>query len=351
MQTDIKRVLAFSTCSQLGYMMLALGLADWTAGLFHLLTHAFFKALLFLCAGSVIVALHHEQDLLKMGGLRKKLPITAFTMLIGVAAIIGVPFFSGWYSKDMILGRVYLHADSTTFWPLAILAFGTVILTAYYMTRLWLLAFAGSPRDDDIHDNAHESPFVMTIPLIVLAVFSLGLAWSTTPWDAHTSYLVHLIHAGERRLPYSVIHEMKHDPDDHDHWIETKAEIYGFTCAVVGILIAAVRHRSGSLFISNHSFPRQLLQHRFYLDALYDWLFTKPTVEVSRAFGAFDKQQTPGGHDVTLDGAFTAAGTLVADAGTRLAPLQTGRLRGYITLLGLTVVGSLAILCILSRDR
>jgi len=141
-------------------MMLALGLADWTAGLFHLLTHAFFKALLFLGAGSVIVALHHEQDLLKMGGLRKKLPITAFTMLIGVAAIIGVPFFSGWYSKDMILATVYTHFGEKHAWLFCILAFGTVILTAYYMTRLWLLAFIGMPRDQRVHEEAHESPFV-----------------------------------------------------------------------------------------------------------------------------------------------------------------------------------------------
>ena len=199
-QTDIKRVLAFSTCSQLGYMMLALGLVDWTAGLFHLMTHAFFKALLFLCAGSVICAIHHEQDLLKMGGLRKKMPITAFTMLIGVAAIIGVPFFSGWYSKDMILAEAeinYQREMTLSSIVFAYLPFITVIFTAYYMTRLWLLAFAGEARNQHVYENAKESPVVMAAPLIALAAFSLGIAWGWPVWDSEASVLGKFIHDSE----------------------------------------------------------------------------------------------------------------------------------------------------------
>jgi NADH-quinone oxidoreductase subunit L len=139
-QTDIKRVLAYSTCSQLGFMMLALGLGAWQAALLHLLTHAFFKALLFLSAGSVIHGLHHEQDLSKMGGLKSKMPITAYTMLIGVLAIAGTPLFSGWYSKDQILSHVLGSASANgVARPLLLfLPFATAGLTAYYMTRLWL---------------------------------------------------------------------------------------------------------------------------------------------------------------------------------------------------------------------
>ncbi|HUR55462.1 MAG TPA: proton-conducting transporter membrane subunit, partial [Gemmataceae bacterium] len=177
-QTDIKRVLAYSTCSQLGFMMLALGVGGWVAGLLHLVTHAFFKALLFLCSGSVIHGCHHEQDLRKMGGLGKKMPVTAATMLIGVLAISGMPLLSGWYSKDMILsaslGYVEVHREHALLFVLPAVTAG---LTAFYMFRLWFLAFTGKPRDEKLHEHAHESPRVMTLPLIFLAACSIGVAW------------------------------------------------------------------------------------------------------------------------------------------------------------------------------
>ena len=173
-QTDIKKVLAYSTVSQLGFMMLALGVGGWAAGLFHLLTHAFFKALLFLGAGSVIYGLHHEQDLRKMGGLRRKMPITAYTMLVGVLAISGFPLLSGWYSKEAILtSAVTAGIGEPENVALAVVPFAAAGLTAFYMLRLWLLAFAGDPRNDDVYYHAHESPWVMTVPLLVLAVLSI----------------------------------------------------------------------------------------------------------------------------------------------------------------------------------
>lgn len=190
--TDIKRVLAYSTVSQLGYMMLALGLGGWIAGLFHLITHAFFKSLLFLCSGSVIHACH-TNEMPKMGGLRRKMPYTAYTMLVGCLAIIGAVFFSGFYSKDAIV------AQALSFWELNPIkgaltfaaAAGGASLTAFYMFRLWYMTFAGEPRDAEIFAHAHESPRVMYIPLVILSVFAIGVGWTLPlPWFALVAILV-----------------------------------------------------------------------------------------------------------------------------------------------------------------
>jgi NADH-quinone oxidoreductase subunit L len=177
-QTDIKRVLAFSTISQLGYMMLALGVGSWTAAIFHLLTHAFFKALLFLCAGSVIHATHHEQDLRRLGGLSSRMRITFATFAIGMLALSGFPFiFSGFWSKEAIL----MAAGQ---WNVSQLPFfmglAAVVLTAFYMTRLLAEIFLGQPRTA-VAARAHESPAVMTVPLVILAVFSVVLGFIGTP--------------------------------------------------------------------------------------------------------------------------------------------------------------------------
>ena len=168
--TDIKRVLAYSTVSQLGYMMLALGVGGWVAGLFHLITHAFFKSLLFMCSGSVIHATH-TNEMPKMGGLRKKMPITAYTMLVGCLAIIGagVPFligFSGYYSKDAIIAQALSFSlkNPTHGAVFFYAAAGGAAITAFYMFRLWYMTFAGEPRDHHIYDHAHESPRVMCAP-------------------------------------------------------------------------------------------------------------------------------------------------------------------------------------------
>ena len=184
--TDIKRVLAYSTISQLGYMMLALGVGGWIAGVMHLITHAFFKSLLFMCSGSVIHAVH-TNEMTEMGGLRKKMPITAYTMLIGCLAIsgAGVPFligFSGYYSKDKILEQAYSFAFANNLGLSSIFflaAAGGAAITTFYMFRLWFMTFAGEPRDEHRYDHAHESPPVMAYPLIVLSVFAIAVAWSS----------------------------------------------------------------------------------------------------------------------------------------------------------------------------
>ncbi|MCK4686136.1 MAG: NADH-quinone oxidoreductase subunit L, partial [Pirellulales bacterium] len=181
--TDIKRVLAYSTVSQLGYMMLALGVGGWVAGLFHLITHAFFKSLLFLCSGSVIHACH-TNDMRKMGGLLKVMPYTGWTMLIGCLAIIGagVPFvlgFSGYYSKDAILAQALLFSRTNPQHSILYLAVaGGAFITAFYMFRLWFMTFAGSPRDQHVFEHAHESPRVMTAPLVALAIFAVAAGWA-----------------------------------------------------------------------------------------------------------------------------------------------------------------------------
>ena len=178
-QNDIKRVLAFSTVSQLGYMMLALGVGSWVAAIFHLLTHAFFKALLFLAAGSVIHAVHHEQDIRQLGGLRRPLRVTFLTFAIGMMALAGVPFlFSGFWSKEAILHAA--HGWTVSHLPFYI-GLAAVVLTAFYMTRLVAEVFFGSPRGQAAA-HAHESPRVMTLPLIVLAVFAIVVGFLGTPY-------------------------------------------------------------------------------------------------------------------------------------------------------------------------
>jgi NADH-quinone oxidoreductase subunit L len=181
---DIKRVLAYSTISQLGYMMLSLGVGGWRAGLMHLITHAFFKSLLFMCSGSVIHAVH-TNDMRQMGGLLKKMPVTAITMLIGCLAIagVGVPFvvgFSGYYSKDAILEQALSFSQvNHSAWASVFFyaAAGGAAITAFYMFRMWYMTFVGKPRDKHAYEHAHESPPVMFMPLVILAVFATAVAW------------------------------------------------------------------------------------------------------------------------------------------------------------------------------
>jgi NADH-quinone oxidoreductase subunit L len=191
-QNDIKRVIAYSTLSQLGYMTVALGASAYSVAVFHLMTHAFFKALLFLAAGSVIIGMHHNQDIRNMGGLRKYMPITWITFLVGSLALIGTPFLSGFYSKDSIIEAVGLsHLPGSSFAYFAVVA--SVFVTAFYSFRLYFLVFHGKERfaihDDHAHDHddhghghggkPHESPWVVTVPLIMLAIPSLLIGYFT----------------------------------------------------------------------------------------------------------------------------------------------------------------------------
>ncbi len=357
-QTDIKRVLAYSTVSQLGYMMLALGVGGWTPGLLHLLTHAFFKALLFLAAGAVIFGIHHQQDLRMMGGLRKKMPITAYTMLIGVLAIVGTPFFSGWYSKDQIIGQAlgfgFVHPAHLLLAILPILGAG---FTGFYMFRLWLLAFAGSPRDADTYEHAHESPWIMTIPLIVLALFSLGIGWGPEFWKADGSLLGHTLAEAE---PASVsLAFAKETHAAHEHHL--LAGLLALGAALLGVVAAigmyGLRKVDLNLWNTRPGLVHTFLMKKWYFDEIYNALLVRPTVYLAFLIARIDKRTTRPGdaanadrriQPASIDGFFRPGALLLFALGQRLRAVQTGLLRRYILVLVLTIVVLFAILSFLS---
>ncbi|HEV3439941.1 MAG TPA: NADH-quinone oxidoreductase subunit L, partial [Gemmata sp.] len=349
-QTDIKRILAYSTCSQLGFMMLALGIGGWVAGLLHLITHAFFKALLFLGSGSVIHGCHHEQDVRKMGGLRQKLPITAFTMLVGVLAISGAPLLSGWYSKDQILSAAMgFGLDHTQHILLLLLPLVTTGLTAFYMFRLWFLTFAGKPRDEHVHEHAHESPAVMTVPLIVLAVFSIGVAWGWPLWEADASYLGHVL---EKAEPAAVKVGFAHERETtHEHHMLAGglALLLALTGAGVAYRFFGMMQPTKEAMYATGNAGYRFLLGKWYFDEAYDAILVNPTVELAKTAAAMDKRPTeapppPGEQELppkrfdlfTLDGILNALGQVLGVVGQLLRRVQTGQLRTYILALGLT---------------
>jgi NADH-quinone oxidoreductase subunit L len=356
-QPDIKRVLAYSTVSQLGYMMLGLGIGGWVAGLLHLLTHAFFKALLFLGSGSVIFGCHHEQDLRKMGGLFWKMPVTAVTMLVGVLAIIGTPFFSGWYSKDQILGQALgygsVHSEHMILFILPLVTAG---LTAFYMLRLWFLTFTGPPRDAHVHEHAHESPAVMTVPLLVLAVFSIGVAWGAPPWDAEKSYAGELLQKAEP-ASVSLGFAREHEAAEEHHIETTLLALLAAGLGVIGAaLVYGLRKIDAERLRSAAPGAYRFLLNKWYFDELYQSLFVRPTVKLAFFIGRFDKQSPADDDEAadrriqprSVDGFLNALGLLLYSLGLRLRSWQTGLIRKYVFVLVLTVVVVFAILSILA---
>jgi len=189
-QNDIKKVLAYSTVSQLGYMVMALGVGAYKFAFFHLVTHAFFKACLFLGSGSVIHAMHHEQDIRNMGGLRKKMPLTYATFLISSLAVSGIPLTSGFLSKDGILASTFAFGSLTGYWIFAVVGLLVAMLTAFYMFRLVVITFHGEPRDHHKFEHAHESPFVMAMPLAVLAILSIFIFYTPNPISSEQGWFL-----------------------------------------------------------------------------------------------------------------------------------------------------------------
>ena len=374
--TDIKKVLAYSTVSQLGYLMLALGVGGWTAGLFHLMTHAFFKSLLFLCSGAVIYGCHHEQDMMKMGGLFPKMKITALTMLVGTLAISGVPTFSGWYSKDAILaqafGYVYVHPGHVLLFLLPLVTAG---ITTFYMFRMWFLTFAGRPRDPHVYEHAHEPPWLLTVPLIVLAVFSVCVAWGRQPLNPEESYLAEKI--GESQ-PSSVIADfgrVENDPlwkggrlKDEAHSERYYARDMGWLAGdlalgltILGVVFASLLYYYRVLdpAESRQEFPavHAFLTHKWYFDEMYSAIVVKPSLVVAHWFKWFDLHVIDGViHSVAytavwvskwdgrfdngvVDGLVNVVGRSVSGVGGSLRRVQTGSLRGYVLFLVLAAVG------------
>jgi NADH-quinone oxidoreductase subunit L len=321
-RNDIKRVLAYSTISQIGYMFIGCGVGAYAAGMFHLFTHAFFKSLLFLAAGSVIHALSGEQDLQKMGGLRKYLPRTYPAFLIGALAITGVPFFSGFFSKDAILNRAF-SGGHYLIWCLGLLG---AILTAFYMFRLIFLAFYGQERTpEESRKHIHESPPLMTVPLAVLAFFSLAAGYLGLP-----------LVFGEkadwfgRFLDPAVKMSEKSHPGLTMEW----GLLFLTTIIVLsGIYLAYI------LYLKNPQIPHALavrfpglyriLDNKYYVDEAYEAVFIRPLVRGSEVvYQHFDLK--------VIDGALNTAASGVGLAGKILSAWQTGLIKDYafVVLLG-----------------
>ncbi|CAN5641854.1 NADH-quinone oxidoreductase subunit L [soil metagenome] len=295
-QNDIKRILAYSTLSQLGYMVMAVGLASGEAAMFHLFTHAFFKALLFLGAGSIIIMLHHEQNIWRMGGLASRLRITFITFLVGTLALIGCPPFSGFFSKDAILTLAY--EKNTAIFALALF---TAFLTAFYMLRLVLVVFFGRPRSEHA-EHGKESPFVMSGPLVVLAI---------------PAFLAGFGFFAKMFLP--VPHA-----DEGSHIVP----IFATAAMLLGVVAAFLLYRNRD----SDPIDLGLLRNRLYVDEFYRWLI-RSTQGLLASISAFVDRWI-------LDGiGVRGASTATWGVGAILRLLQVGNLQAYAFLFGLGIVG------------
>ncbi len=282
-QNDIKRVIAYSTCSQLGYMFAALGLRAYSAGIFHLFTHAFFKALLFLGAGSVIHALHGEQDLRKMGGMRTAIPFTFMMMLAGTLALTGFPYTAGYFSKDAIIEVAHAsHAPGAeyAFWALIVAAF----LTSFYSWRLVFMAFFGKPKDEHAFEHAHESPPVMTVPLLVLAIGAIGAGAAFAPYFIEDGY-AKFWRAALFTLPDNTVLADSHNVESLlMKWLPTLMMLGGFLLAYISyIALPAIPAWTVRNFRPIHAF----LYNKWYFDELYDLIFVRPTRWIARVLWVY----------------------------------------------------------------
>ncbi len=364
---DIKKVLAYSTISQLGYMMLALGIGGWVAGLLHLLTHAFFKALMFLCSGSVIYGCHHEQDMRKMGGLYGKMPITALTMLVGVFAISGVPLFAGWYSKDAILAEALAYGlVKPSHMLLLILPLVTAGITCFYMFRMWFLTFAGEPRDRYVEECARESPRVMTVPLMILAVFGVCVAWGWPLWNAEASFLGRILRSAQPpavNADFAALHAQAHDSlafyHDMAGWLALGAAALGALFAVLMYYRPVFNPAE-----TTEQFPGvyRLFCAKWYFDEFYSVAIVRPSLVVAGWFRWFDTNIIDGAlHGIAwltmriskwdgifdnyiVDGLVNLLATVTYAVGAALRRVQTGFIRSYILFLVLAAVGLFAAL-------
>jgi NADH-quinone oxidoreductase subunit L len=316
-QKDIKKVLAFSTISQIGYMVLAVGVGAYGAAIFLMISHAFFKALLFLGSGSVIHSLNGEQDMRKMGGLQKYLPLTFPTFLIGWLAISGIPPFAGFWSKGDVLTNVFEH--NKALWVLGVV---TAILTAYYMTRLFILTFRGTERfrEDTAGHDPHESPWVMTTPLVVLAALTVIGGILDLPWVHHDSL------AGFLAPTFGYVAAGGHA----DTLAQYGLALVDVAAAVFGLLAAYSIWRN---IDESPRYESPFLEHVWHWDDFYDATIGRPLTEAAQF-----------GEDViepkVIDGAVTALAVSVRRSAEGLRKVQSGFVRHYAlaTVLGLAVV-------------
>ncbi len=322
-QNDIKKVLAYSTVSQLGYMFLALGVGAYSTGVFHVMTHAFFKALLFLGAGSVIHAMGGEQDITKMGGLRKKIPVTYFTFLLGTLAIAGFPFTSGFISKDEILMNVYAH-NKLYFY----LAFAGALMTAFYMFRLLILTFFGSFRGTHEQEHhLHESPKAMTIPLIILAILSVAGGWIQLPpmFGGHPNFSNFL--------------EPVVKTVEHTEASVTAMEWPLFIATIIGLALIwffTNKNYNVDKFDGEYTGFKKVLANKWYVDEIYDAIIVKPIQAIGKFFNDVVEKNI-------IDGFVNGVGKAVNYGSRQIRLLQSGQVGAYVLLM---VIGMLVLFII-----
>jgi len=351
-QTDIKKVLAYSTVSQLGYMFLGCGVGAYAAGIFHLMTHAFFKGLLFLAAGSVIHAMGGEQDMRLMGGLRKQIPATYWTMFIATLAIAGIPGFAGFFSKDEILDAAGSgpHAN-ITFWLLGLAAAG---LTSFYMFRLIFLTFFGKPRFDEHEVHVHESPRNMTVPLMILAFFSIVGGWFAAPHLlGKTDYFEAFLH------PVFSAYGVQSGIEQGASLAGAAGEAGGISpspamelfhaltgppviLAIIGLLVAwwfYIRRRDAPKKLAERVHGLYtLLLNKYYVDEIYAILFIRPFLWISTnvLWHVVDER--------VIDGTVNGFADVARDAGGQARELQSGNARSYATWVVIGAVGFTALM-------
>lgn len=354
-QTDIKRVLAYSTVSQLGYMITALGVGAYTAGLYHLMTHAFFKALLFLGSGSVIHSVH-SQELPEMGGLYKKMPVTALTMLVATLAIAGVPFFSGFGSKDAILaGALEFTVEHPQHFLIFLGLLAGAGITAFYMFRLIFLTFFGEPRDRYKYEHAHESPPVMTIPLIILAVLSIiggfglyGALWFNSlvvPPVIESAAHAAAEHGGEHGHGSPIVHYL--------------AMVLSIAVAFSGIALSYLvyykRSISAEALAARYKKWYDLSYHKYWVDEFYEKTVVAFVLKLRMALASFDQKVVDGAVNITapvtkgvsnfsgavdkyvVDGLVNLLALIVQAVGAISTLFQSGVIQNYLLKAGLAV--------------
>jgi NADH-quinone oxidoreductase subunit L len=345
-QSDIKRMLAYSTISQLGYMMAALGLGTvgFVAGVFHLIVHAFFKALLFMGSGSVIHGMEGEQDMGKMGGLGKKMPVTTGTFWIGSLALAGIPVFAGFFSKDEIISAAWTRGtENVWYWGVFAGLELAAFLTAFYISRGCFLTFSGKPRSHAA-EHAHESPAIMTVPLVILACFALLLGWVGTPLVAHNLFeqIVHFTPAAAGPLA-------EHLPSFN--WAAAGVSVL---MGLTGLGLAAGIYRFKVIPVKLIKIPFYPIywaaQHKFFFDEIYDHTAVAGTLLASKAARLVDVYVIDGTVNAVgwvtayvvafgsglvdkyvVDGAVNAVGWVTSRTGRVLTKLQTGHVQEYVT--------------------
>jgi NADH-quinone oxidoreductase subunit L len=317
-QRDIKKVLAYSTVSQLGYMFLGLGASGFAAGFFHVFTHAWFKALLFLGAGSVIHAMHHEQDLFKMGGLRAKMPATFWTMLVATLAIIGFPGTSGFASKDEILYLAYLK--NPALWVIGVVA---ACCTAFYMLRLFTLTFLGKPRDHHAYEHAHESPATMTLPLVALAVGTVLAVWLGWPKAFGGDFHIEAWLASA--TTFGQLHGAHGEHGSHQlAWgLASVSTVLGLSSAAFGYFSYKDGLAVSAARAAKFPFIHNLLLNKYFVDEGVELYLLRPIRWFGNVLWKLIDVILIDGVGVNLPGALTRV------FGDFTALFQTGRVRNY----------------------